>query len=269
MLLSLSRVGATVLRQLYLLRASPVRVLPLFAWAAIDIVLWGFITLYLDSIVISDLKLVSTLLGAVLLWSFFGRVMHGVTTAFLEDVWSRNFLNLFASPLTIAEYISSLVITSVLTSLVGLVVMLVLAALAFGLSFAVYGMMLLPFLLLLFLFGVGLGVFASAMVLRCGPASEWFVWPMPALLSPFVGVFYPLATLPNWMQLVGYALPPSYVFEGMREIVLTGSFSTQALFYSAGLVLVYLLMACWCFVRVHRYAVNSGLIARYSAESLS
>lgn len=139
MLLSLSRVGATVLRQLYLLRASPVRVLPLFAWAAIDIVLWGFITLYLDSIVISDLKLVSTLLGAVLLWSFFGRVMHGVTTAFLEDVWSRNFLNLFASPLTIAEYISSLVITSVLTSLVGLVVMLVLAALAFGLSFAVYG----------------------------------------------------------------------------------------------------------------------------------
>lgn len=267
--LSLNRIGAIVLRQLYLLRASPVRVLPLFAWAAIDIVLWGFITLYLDTIVTSSLSLVSTLLGAVLLWSFFGRVMHGVTTAFLEDVWSRNFLNLFASPLTIAEYISGLVITSILTSLIGLVVMLVLAALAFGLSFAVYGIMLLPFLLLLFLFGIALGVFASAVVLRFGPASEWFVWPMPALLSPFVGVFYPLDTLPAWMQGVAYALPPSYVFEGMRQIVLTGAFSAQALLWSGSLVLVYIVLACWCFVRVHRYAVNSGLIARYSAESLS
>jgi ABC-2 type transport system permease protein len=205
----------------------------------------------------------------VLLWGFFGRVMHGVTTAFLEDVWSRNFLNLFASPLTIAEYVVGLVLTSILTSLVGLLVMLLLASAAFGLSFASYGIMLLPFLLVLFLFGVALGIFSSAVVLRLGPASEWFVWPMPALLSPFVGVFYPVATLPAWMQAVAHALPPSYVFEGMRGIVLEGVASTTALMWSLALVLAYILLACWFFLRVYRHAVRTGLIARYSAESLS
>src|SRR3546814_6650640 len=89
---------------------------------------------------------VPTLLGAVLLWDFFSRVMQGVTTAFFEDVWSRNFLNVFASPLTIAEYISGLVLTSVITSIVGLVVMMVLASAVFGMSFLSLGLLAVPFL---------------------------------------------------------------------------------------------------------------------------
>src|SRR4051794_34335190 len=139
------------------------------------------------------------MLGAVLLWDFFTRVMTGVTMAFFEDVWSRNFLNLFASPLSIGEYLAGLVISSIGTSVVGLVVMLVLAGTVFGLSFLAYGAALVPFLLVLFLFGIALGIFGTAIVLRLGPASEWFVWPIPALISPFAGVFYPLATLPAWM----------------------------------------------------------------------
>lgn len=268
-MLSRHRIGAIVLRQLYLMRTSPVRVLPLFIWAAIDIVLWGFITRYLNTVASSGFNFLATLLGAVLLWDFFGRVMHGVTTAFLEDVWSRNFLNIFAAPLTISEYLAGLVITSVLTSAVGLVVMLVLANTAFGLSFGTYGAMLLPFLLVLFLFGIALGVFSSGVVLRFGPASEWFVWPVPALLSPFASVFYPVDILPGWMQAVSYAMPPSYVFEGMRAVVLDGRFTGTALVWSVALAVVYIVLACWFFLHVYRHAVRTGLIARYSAESLS
>src|SRR5262245_61817361 len=213
------RVLAIVLRQLYLMRGSPARVLPLFAWVAVDIVLWGFISRYLNSVANATFDFVPALLGAVLLWDFFSRVMQGVSTTFLEDVWSRNFLNLFATPLSIAEYVAGLVVSSILSSLIGLAVMLVLASAAFGLSFVSYGLLLIPFLLVLFLFGIALGIAASAVVLRLGPASEWFVWPVPALISPFAGVFYPVATLPSWMQGIAHALPPSYVFEGMRAIV--------------------------------------------------
>src|SRR5258705_5222357 len=209
----MGRVLAIVLRQLYLMRGSPARVLPLFAWVAIDIVLWGYISRYLNSVAHAQFDFVSTLLGAVLLWDFFSRVMQGVTTTFLEDVWSRNFLNLFATPLSISEYVSGLVVSSTATSSIGLVVMLVLASAVFGLSFLSYGLLLIPFLLVLFLFGIALGIFASAVVLRLGPASEWFVWPVPALISPFAGVFYPVATLPAWIQGIAHALPPSYVFE--------------------------------------------------------
>ena len=262
-------VAAILLRQLYLIRGSPVRSLPMFAWVAIDIVVWGFITRYLNSMAAGRFNYVPSLLGAVLMWDFFTRIMQGVSTAFLEDVWSRNFLNLFATPLTIAEYLLGLVITSMATSTVGLVVMLVLATAVFGLSFLSLGGLLVPFLLTLFAFGIALGILASALVLRLGPASEWLVWPMPALLSPFVGVFYPLATLPSWMQGVGHLLPPSYVFEGMRAVLAGRPFSAANLAVGAAIAVLDIMLAGYFFARVFGYALRTGLLARYSAESVA
>jgi len=266
---SLRRIAAILLRQFYLIRSSPARLLPLFVWAAVDIVLWGFITRYLNTVASSGFNFIPALLGAVLFWDFFTRVMFGVTTTFLEDVWSRNFLNLFATPLSISEYLSGLVLSSIATSTVGLVVMLVLATIMFGLSFAVYGLALIPFVLVLFLFGIALGILAVSIVLRYGPAAEWLVWPLPAVLSPFAAVFYPLSTLPGWMQHVSRLLPPSYVFESMRTILAGGSISWMGLLWSISLAAAYILAAGWLFTRIHHQAVRTGLIARYSAETLS
>lgn len=267
--MKLRPIAGIMLRQFYLFRGSPVRVLPLFAWAAIDIVLWGFITRYLNSVSGSGINFVTTLLGAVLLWDLFTRIMQGVTTAFLEDVWSRNFLNLFATPLSLSEYVLGLVLTSILTSMIGLTVMLLLAVPIFGLPFFTMGLLLIPFLFVLFCFGIALGVFASALVLRLGPASEWLVWPMPALLSPFACVFYPLAVLPPWMRIIAYALPPSYVFEGMRAVISGHAFSLSVLLWGAALAVFDIVLAALLFSRVYRYAVRSGLLARYSAETVS
>jgi ABC-2 type transport system permease protein len=264
-----NRTAAIVLRHLYLVTGSPARILPLFAWVAIDMILWGFITKYLNSVSSAGFDFVPVFLGAVLLWDFFTRVMHGVTMAFMEDVWSRNFLNIFATPLRMSEYISGLVLSSIATSSVGLVVMLVLATTIFGLSFLSYGLALIPFLLVLFLFGIALGILGTAVVLRFGPASEWFIWPVPALISPFAGVFYPISTLPRWMQYICRALPPSYIFENVRSIVAGGAASVPELVVGIGLAIVDVIFACWVFVRVYRHSVRTGLIARYSAETVN
>ena len=266
---SLQRTSAIVVRQFYLMQGSPSRVLPLFAWVAIDMVTWGFITKYLNAVSGSGFNFVPSLLGAVLLWDFFIRVMQGVTTTFFEDVWSRNFLNVFATPLSISEYVSGLVLSSIATSSVGLVVMLVLATAVFGLSFFVYGALLVPYLIVLFVFGIALGVIGCGIVLRLGPAAEWFIWPIPALISPLAGVFYPLSTLPGWMRFLSRLLPPSYVFENMRGIVLNRPGSPSALFWGAALDVLFLLLASWFFRAIYHHAVRTGLIARYSAESLN
>lgn len=268
-MMHLSRIAAILLRQFYLMRGSPARLLPLFVWAGVDIVLWGFITRYLNAINPSGLNFIPSLLGAVLLWDFFTRVMYGVTTTFLEDVWSRNFLNLFATPLSISEYLAGLVISSIATSSIGLVVMLVLAIVVFGLSFFIYGLLLIPFLLVLFMSGIALGILACALVLRYGPAAEWFVWPIPAVLSPFAAVFYPLSTLPKWMQYISYALPPSHVFESMRSILAGGPAFGINLLWGISLALLYIVLTGWYFTRIYRHAVRTGLIARYSAETAS
>jgi ABC-2 type transport system permease protein len=266
---SLRRTSAIVLRQFYLMQGSPARVLPLFAWVAIDMVTWGFITKYLNAVSGSGFNFVPSLLGAVLLWDFFIRVMQGVTMTFFEDVWSRNFLNVFATPLSISEYVSGLVISAIATSSVGLVVMLVLATAVFGLSFFVSVALLIPYLLVLFLFGIALGVIGCGIVLRLGPAAEWFIWPIPALISPLAGVFYPLSTLPSWLRFISRLLPPSYVFESMRSIVLKQPGSPAPLFWGAVLDVVFLLLASWFFRAIYHHAVRTGLIARYSAESLN
>ena len=147
--------------------------------------------------------------------------------------------------------------------------MLGLATAVFGLSFLSYGGALVPFLLVLFLFGIALGIVGCAIVLRLGPSAEWFVWPIPALLSPFAGVFYPVATLPGWMQLFARLLPPTYVFEGMRAIVMGGTVSWSSLAIAGVLAVIDVLVAAVFFTRVYRHAVRTGLIARYSAESVS
>jgi ABC-2 type transport system permease protein len=265
--LKLRPVIAVAIRQYYLLRSSPTRALPIVIWVAVDIILWGFISRYLNSVNTTGINFTSTLLGAVLFWDFFIRVMQGVTLAFFEDVWSRNFINVFATPLLISEYLTGLVLSSIATSAAALVVMLLMAIVIFGLRFLAVGLLLIPFLLLLFLFGIALGVVACSMVLRLGPVSEWLVWPIPALLSPFVGVFYPITVLPAWMQAVGRLMPPTYVFESLRSIVTGHGYSGGALAAGFGLALADILLASWLFMRVYRHAVRTGLLARYSAES--
>lgn len=264
-----SRLAAVTLRMYYLYRGSPTRIFPLVIWVAVDVILWGFITRYLNGVSGARIDFVPALLGGVLLWDFLTRVMQGVTMAFFEDVWSRNFLNFFASPLTIGEYLIGLVLAAIATSLLSLVAMFVFADAAFGLSMWRFGLALAPFILVLFVTGIAVGVAASAMVLKLGPAAEWLVWPIPTVLAPFAGVFYPVSALPGFMQAVAVVLPPSYVFEGMRAVVAGEPTPWGALAFAAGLACFYLALAGWAFTRVYAQAQRSGLIARYSAESLT
>ena len=230
------------LRQFYLVRGSPRAVLPLFAWVAVDIVLWGFITRYLNTVTSPGFNFVPVLLGAVLLWDFFTRVMQGVTMAFFEDVWSRNFLNIFASPLSIAEYLARPgARRASRRARLAWCVMLLLATAVFGLSLLGYG-------------ARARAVPAGAVPLRhrarhrrlraraaAGSGGGVVRVADPGVLSPFAGVFYPLSTLPAWMQSVSRALPPSYVFEGMRGIVLGGRALGAAARRGATLAVLYLL----------------------------
>jgi ABC-2 type transport system permease protein len=147
--------------------------------------------------------------------------------------------------------------------------MLAITTTFFNLSFLAYGLASLPFILVLFLFGIALGIFGSALVLRLGPASEWFIWPIPAIISPFVGVLYPLSTLPHWMQAISKILPPSYVFEGLRAVIQGEPAPLASLGIATILAFLYIFLAYWLFVIIYRNALRSGLIARYSAESVS
>jgi ABC-2 type transport system permease protein len=264
--MNFKRAYAVYLRYLFIMRGNPQRFFNIFVWAIMDIVLWGFITKYFNALGGPAFNLVTTLMGAVILWAFLVRAQQGVSTPALEDTWTHNHINYFASPLSVGEYTLGLVFSSVITSLIGLVFVAVLAGLLFGVNVLILGFSLLPFLLILFLFGIALGIMAIALILRFGPSAEWIIWPIPALIEPFCGVLYPVSVLPGWMQAISKVLPPTYVFAGMRALLTGGQFSVQELVAGFVLSIAFLLLAYVLFEYIFRYAVRYGLIARFGAE---
>ena len=266
-----SRAYAIFVRQLFLMRSNPTRFVSVFIWTILTIFQWGFISKYLGTFGGATFNFVTVILGAIILWEYMGRLQLGVMMAFLEDIWTSNLINLFASPLTIIEYICGLTVTSVVMSLIGFVLMAVIGGTAFGYNIFVIGVLLIPFMLILFVFGVAMGIFQAGIIFRLGPSAEWLGWPIPMVLSIFSGVFYPVATMPSALQVVAHVLPTSYVFESIRLLLATGSFSLQIgfnLIVGGLLALVYLAATYAFFVKIYRHNLRTGSIARFSAESV-
>ncbi len=252
-------------------RSNPTRLVSIFLWLIIDVILWGFISSYLGSLGQDTVSFITVIMGAIILWEFMSRIQQGIMMAFLEDIWSQNFINFFASPLRIREYLSGLVLTSMCAGLAGFLVMVVIAGLLFGYNAFATGMLLLPFMLILLVFGIAMGIFVSAAIFRLGPSAEWLGWPIPMVLSLFVGVFYPISTLPAALRAVSMVIPPTYVFESMRSLLATGTFPPSLvsnLVVGTVLALIYLLMTARFFVHIYRKNLVSGTIARFNAEAL-
>lgn len=268
--MNFSRIYAIFLRQCFLIMSNPTRLASIFLWIIIDIIQWGFISKYISSFGYANFSFITVILGAIILWGFTSRIQQGIMTAFLEDVWSLNFINFFASPLKIKEYLSGLVLTSTATSLCGFLAMVLIAGLAFGYNILKIGVFILPFILILFIFGMAMGIFVSAVIFRLGTAAEWLGWPIPLVLSIFSGVFYPIATLPVIFQFIAKLIPPSYVFESLRSILTTRAFSAQVgfnLLIGALLSLIYLSIMYKFFINIYQDNLKDGRIARFSAES--
>ncbi len=265
-----SRTYAVFLRQLYLYRGNLTRPASVFIWLLIDIIQWGFISKFLGVIGHTTFDFLSAILGAIVLWGFFNRIQQGMMTSFLEDVWSLNFVNFFASPLRISEYLSGMALTSIVTGMAGFILGVLLAAVAFGFDILKIGLLLIPFMGILFLFALAMGIFVSGVIFRFGPTAEWLGWPIPLVLSIFSGVYYPIATLPLALRMVAKAIPASYVFESLRSLIQTGKFSADLgvnLLIGGGLALLYVGAAYLFFIRVYRRNLETGAIAHYSAES--
>jgi len=265
------RIFAVFIRQIFLIISNPTRLTGMFIWLIIAIVQWGFITKYLGILGKATFSFITVILGAVILWEFMSRIQQGTMTAFLEDIWSQNFINYFASPLKVSEYIAGLILTSVVSTILSFIVMNLIAGLAFGYNIFKLGLLLLPFITILFFFGMAMGIFVSGMIFRLGPAAEWMGWPIPLVLSIFCGVFYPLKTLPQVMRIVSYMLPPAYIFESMRSLLNSQTLDNRLLIHlliAGVMALLYLLLAYLFFNQVYRRNLKTGSIARFTAEEV-
>jgi ABC-2 type transport system permease protein len=217
---SAQRVSAMMLRHWYLLRSSWPRLLDLIYWPTVQMVTWGFLQYYIASNAGFFARAGGTFIGAVLLWDILFRGQLGFSISFLEEMYSRNLGNIMMSPLRPFEFIISLMVISVVRLSIGAVPVTFLAIAFFGFNLYGFGLALVALFFNLMLTSWAIGIFVSGLILRNGMGAENLAWSVMFLLMPLACVYYPVATLPDWLQPVAWLLPPTYVFEGMRTLVI-------------------------------------------------
>lgn len=254
----LRRINAMLLRHLYLMRGSWIRIFDLMYWPLLQMVIWGFINTFLASQSSWVLRAGGLLIGAVLLWDILVRGQFGMTLSLLEEMWSRNFANLFVAPLRPVEYGIALMGLSVIRSLLGVVPSVLLAIPLFHYSIFDIGLPLVGFYAVLVMTGWAVGLLMCGMLIRFGLAAETFAWASIFILAPICGVYYPVATLPSWLQPISWALPPTYVFEGMRSIMLNHVFDTRLFMSAIGLNVLYIAISLALFLIAFHKARERG-----------
>jgi ABC-2 type transport system permease protein len=261
---SAGRIWGMVLRYWYVIRSSWPRTAELVYWPLVQMLMWGFLQSYLAQTASFAAKAAGLFIGAVLLWDILVRSQLGFAVAFLEEIWSRNLGHLMMSPLRPTELVAALMIVSLIKLTVAMVPVALLAYFFFSFNVLSLGLAFAAFFANLILMSWSLGLVSTGVVLRWGLGAESFAWLIVFVFLPLCCVYYPVTTLPPWLQPVALALPPTYVFEGLRAIVIEGTFQAQLMVKAFALNLVYLALGFAAFgyflhsARVHGSLVQMG-----------
>jgi ABC-2 type transport system permease protein len=258
----LRRVHALVLRYVLLVGRDPSRVVDLVIWPFIDITVWGFLTLYVNQTGTTLPNAMAIFLGGAILWNVFLRAAQDASVSFLDDVWARSVVTLFASPLRLVEYGASLMAVGVIKVILGLSVMGVAAWILYAFDLLTFGPWLLPFAANLVLFGYTLGLLALAAIVRFGGRWQILAWSLPWIVMPVSSVYWPESVLPPSVRLAAQASPMNHVFEGMRAVVTTGAMPLWRLAAATAENVVYLALTAALVARVFRNALDRGALPK-------
>ena len=256
--ISVHRIGAMILRYWYLLLSSWPRLLELLYWPALQVITWGFLQLYIAENASFFARAGGTLIGAVILWDILFRGQLGFSISFLEEMWARNLGNLMMSPLKPIEFLLSLMAMSLIRLAIGVIPMTLLALFLFHFNVYALGLPLIAFFCNLIFTSWSVGIFVSGLVLRNGLGAESIVWTLMFGLMPLACVYYPVTVLPGWLQAIAWTLPPTYVFEGMRALLIDHVFRADLMVWSLGINAVLFAASFASFLALLRSAKHVG-----------
>ena len=255
-----NKIYALSLRHIYLIKGSFPRILDLIYWPTIQIFLWGFISKFFTLSSSFYNNTVGIILSAAILYDFLFRSSISYNMMFLEEIWSRNFTNLFIAPIKISEIIAALTLTAILRTLIGLVPAALLAIPFFGVSIFKIGTPLIFLLVTLYTFGVTLGLLVTAGLVRFGPSFENIAWASLFFLAPLGCIYYPIEILPIWLQFLAKLLPLVYIFEEMRNILIYDIINFTQILKAVFISFVYFLIGVAIFYLSYDGAKNRGTL---------
>ena len=258
--MSWNKIYALSLRHIYLIKGSFPRILDLIYWPTIQIFLWGFISKFFTISSSYYNNTVGVILTAAILYDFLFRSSISYNMMFLDEIWSRNFTNLFIAPIKIKEIIAALTFTAVFRTLIGLIPAALLAIPLFGVSIFKIGVPLIFLLISLYIFGVTLGLLVTSGLVRFGPSFENIAWASLFFLAPLGCIYYPVEILPGWLQLIAKLLPLVHLFEEMRSILIDNIVNYRAVFKACLISFVYFIIGIIVFYISYGGAKKRGTL---------
>lgn len=253
------RVWALVIRHWYNFKHSGDKMSDAFYWPAMDILLWGLTSTYFLRAGSNVPNLMVILLSGLVYWRVVWRSQYEITTNLLEELWARNMVNFFASPITIWEWMIGVVVLGLLKLLFTLGFAALVVWVLYAVNITAVGWYLLPFLVSLIMMGWWVGFLVAGVIITFGTKIQTIAWAGVAVLGPFSGIYYPVSVLPQWAQVVAKFIPASYVLEGMRSVLVYGKMPLENLIYSFALNLVYLFVCVILFVKLFKLRLVKGL----------
>ncbi len=260
---SLKRIYGLVARHVTLMPRNFTRWMDMFYWPMMDLMVWGYTTVYLNSHSSGKIDFVLLFVGALISWDILFRAQQSVTVTFLEDVWARNILNIFVSPLSPLEFLTAAITYGMIKHFITISFMSMIAFWLYNYNYFSLGFALIPAILNLLIFGWCIGIVATAIILRFGQSAEIVAWGLAFLFQPFSGVFYPVETLPKAAQIFSAILPTSYVFAELRSIVLTKAYDPLLMWKALSLNMAYLMATGLFFNWMWKGVKKRGLLTKF------
>lgn len=236
------RIWGIVLRHVSVYRTNIARLNELVFWPFFELLLWGFFGLYIRNIS-SVGYFLTGLLSALLLWTVFSRIQQSIAMSFLMELWSRNLMNIFVSPISLLEYLIGLIIVAILRIAFVSLLLWISAYFLYSVNLLSVGPALVPLAINLILFGWALGTLTTSIVLRFGQSAEALAWSFAFFLQPLGAIFFPVSVYPAWLQSIIWWIPLPHIFEALRAIFAGQEFPVQHIYWAFGLNAVYVVAA--------------------------
>ena len=258
--MKIKRILSLMLRHFYLIKGSFPRIFDLIYWPTVQIILWGFVSKFFTMYSSYFGNAVGVILTAAILYDFLFRSSISYNMLFLEEIWSRNLINLFVSPLRSSEVICALTSTALLRTLLGLVPAVFIAMPLFNISIFELGFPLYLLLLSLYMFGITLGLLVTAGLIRFGPSFENVAWASLFFIAPLGCIYYPVDILPEWIKPLALSFPLAHIFEEMRSILVNNTVNFKNILIALGLNIFYIGLGIAVFYKAFKSAKNRGTL---------
>lgn len=257
--IAFNRIWAIILRNLYLYKRSLDRLTDSFFWPVIDLVVLGLTASYFSNNG-SNIQSIVPVIAGIILWMFVYRNQFEFASGLLEDVYNKNLVNIFVSPIRFTEWVLALFVHAIIKTSVTVIFGIGVAFLLYRINIIPFIPSLLPYIILLIMSGLWFGFIVTGIILRLGTRVQAFAWGLIWITAPFSAIYYPLSILPSWAQQIAHFLPASYAFEGMRSILQTGIATTDGLLIGFLLNALYLILGAWFLRRSFKKVLNDGLV---------